>query len=284
MKMIRRIIIYLLCLIIFAAPTMTGAEQYSFTNISTVEGLSQLSVLCIFQDSNGYMWFGTRDGLNKYDGLSFEHYFNRRQDSTSISDNHIKCIGEDANGYIWAGTRFGMNRLDPDSGKVMRFFLDRNNLHGESNTVRALYVNKERNLVYAGGFCGLYALDSSEGEFKPVNKIKTRVNDIAGSGDTLFVATATGLYAITGEKLSFWSPFEPESGKHCSVDVIYIDNDRTLWLSSYRNGIPSFIAKEVPFCIAFLTYTDSSLLYNDKNASSLIAFNTLKRCLASKLP
>ena len=237
MKMIRRIIIYLLCLIIFAAPTMTGAEQYSFTNISTVEGLSQLSVLCIFQDSNGYMWFGTRDGLNKYDGLSFEHYFNRRQDSTSISDNHIKCIGEDANGYIWAGTRFGMNRLDPDSGKVMRFFLDRNNLHGESNTVRALYVNKERNLVYAGGFCGLYALDSSEGEFKPVNKIKTRVNDIAGSGDTLFVATATGLYAITGEKLSFWSPFEPESGKHCSVDVIYIDNDRTLWLSSYRNGI-----------------------------------------------
>src|SRR5688572_81503 len=63
-----------------------------FNTISTKEGLSQVSVMCILQDSRGFMWFGTRDGLNRYDGYKFKVYKNVAKDPTSISGNFIQTI------------------------------------------------------------------------------------------------------------------------------------------------------------------------------------------------
>ena len=69
-----------------------GAERYYFSNLSLDDGLSQITVLCSFQDSRGLMWFGTRNGLNRYDGYSFDVFRNEAGNSACISDNHILCI------------------------------------------------------------------------------------------------------------------------------------------------------------------------------------------------
>lgn len=78
-----------------------------FERISLEQGLSQNSIYSIIQDRDGFMWFGTEEGLNKYDGNSFKVYKNNKEDRTSIADNFIKKIFLDNEGSIWIGTLHG---------------------------------------------------------------------------------------------------------------------------------------------------------------------------------
>jgi len=82
-------------------------QQYSFKHISVDEGLSQNSVYAILQDRKGFMWFGTKDGLNCYDGYTFKIFRNNPYDSTSLSDNFVTKLYEDKLGRLWIGTQNG---------------------------------------------------------------------------------------------------------------------------------------------------------------------------------
>lgn len=84
------------------------------TSLSITQGLSNNSVRCIFQDKKGFMWFGTFDGLNRYDGYNFKIFRNRFNDSTSLLHNYIYAIAEDAKQQIWIGSGQGLNILDPE--------------------------------------------------------------------------------------------------------------------------------------------------------------------------
>lgn len=86
-----------------------------FQRLSAKQGLSQNSVMVIFKDSQGYMWFGTRDGLNRYDGYTFTIYRHDGRDKYSLSNNYIRCIAEDNEGVIWVGTEDGLNAFDRSS-------------------------------------------------------------------------------------------------------------------------------------------------------------------------
>jgi ligand-binding sensor domain-containing protein len=79
-------------LLIIALTYVTPAQEYIFQQLTVDDGLSQSTVFATLQDSRGYMWFGTIDGLNKYDGYDFTIYSNDPNDYTTISDNVITCI------------------------------------------------------------------------------------------------------------------------------------------------------------------------------------------------
>lgn len=81
-----------------------------FSGYSIADGLSQSVVNCILQDSQGFMWFGTQNGLNRFNGYSFEVYNYRPADTTSLSNNWIYAIAEDREGNLWIGTKGGLNR------------------------------------------------------------------------------------------------------------------------------------------------------------------------------
>lgn len=85
--------------------------------LGSKDGLSNSEVRCIFQDHEGYMWFGTYDGLNRYDGYDFKVFRNRPADTNSIIHNYVNCISEDALHNIWVGTRQGACLLNPVLGK-----------------------------------------------------------------------------------------------------------------------------------------------------------------------
>ena len=112
-------------------------DKLLFDNLSVKDGLSQLSVLAIFKDSEGYMWFGTRNGLNRYNGYVFDRFLYDQDDSLSISDNYIKNIGEDSDGNLWIGTTNGLNRFDKNSRTFERYYLNQTDESGYGNTVRA---------------------------------------------------------------------------------------------------------------------------------------------------
>ncbi|HKB45115.1 MAG TPA: two-component regulator propeller domain-containing protein, partial [Chitinophagaceae bacterium] len=92
---------------VIALNAVSQKQNIKFEHLGTEQGLSQSNVLCILQDSRGFMWFGTRDGLNKYDGYEFTVYKNKADDKNSISNNYIQAIKESKNGYIWIATRGG---------------------------------------------------------------------------------------------------------------------------------------------------------------------------------
>ncbi|MEJ2614797.1 MAG: two-component regulator propeller domain-containing protein, partial [Ignavibacteriaceae bacterium] len=92
------------CLFILIPIDIFPQGYISFNHLTVEDGLSQSSVTCIFQDRQGFMWFGTQDGLNRYDGYNFKVFKNEPGDSTSISDNFIFSIYQDKNGILYFET------------------------------------------------------------------------------------------------------------------------------------------------------------------------------------
>ncbi|MDA3824067.1 MAG: hypothetical protein PF450_15840, partial [Bacteroidales bacterium] len=122
-----------ICVICLLIPKIAYSQNISaqnadlkFEHISTIDGLSQSTVLCILQDSKGFMWFGTQDGLNKYDGYSFTQYHYDLGDSSSILGNFIFCLLEDAKGNLWIGTDRGLNMFDRVNNTFVRYQHDAN--------------------------------------------------------------------------------------------------------------------------------------------------------------
>ena len=92
-----------------------GAQgQIPFTRISMQEGLSQAAVHAIAQDRFGYMWFGTQEGLNRFDGYRFTRFLHHRDEPTSLSHNWVYALLSDRDGFLWVGTKEGgLNRSIP---------------------------------------------------------------------------------------------------------------------------------------------------------------------------
>ena len=113
-----------------------------FDLINTDQGLSNNNVHCIYQDRYGYMWFGTEDGLNKYDGYDITVFKKIKNDSTSISDNFINCITEDASGNLWIGTNNGLNKYYRLANNFIQYKadkLDKNAL--QNNHIKSLLAD-----------------------------------------------------------------------------------------------------------------------------------------------
>ncbi|MFY0628292.1 MAG: hypothetical protein JXR07_18495 [Reichenbachiella sp.] len=96
-------------------------DGYNFKRFSTEDGLSQISVLDIQEDSHGFIWIGTRNGLNVYNGFKFEHFFTDPWDSTSLINNHINAILPDKFNNLWIGTNGGLCRFDREQGTFKRY-------------------------------------------------------------------------------------------------------------------------------------------------------------------
>jgi signal transduction histidine kinase/ligand-binding sensor domain-containing protein/DNA-binding response OmpR family regulator len=100
-------------LLLAGSAPLAAQERVAFRHLTIADGLSQNAVSAIVQDRRGFMWFGTKDGLNRYDGYQFVAFRHDPFDSTSISDSEIASLFEDSRGTLWVGTRGGgLNRFD----------------------------------------------------------------------------------------------------------------------------------------------------------------------------
>jgi signal transduction histidine kinase/ligand-binding sensor domain-containing protein len=121
---------------------LAAQDNFRFEHFTSENGLSENFVYTVFQDSKGFLWIGTHDGLNRYDGYRFKKFRHNPADSNSIPDNTIKSICEDGKGNIWLATNAGLCRYDPAKNVFLRFALQRN-----SNDVRKIIMCDKMSLI-----------------------------------------------------------------------------------------------------------------------------------------
>ena len=112
----------LIGMLIYILPQVTEAQMQNirFEHLTTDEGLSHSNVLCVLQDHYGYLWFGTFDGLNKYDGYEFKCYRYSDKDPNTIPNNIIRSLCEDHDGNLWIGTDEGLCLYNRDGDSFIR--------------------------------------------------------------------------------------------------------------------------------------------------------------------
>ncbi|MDP1842297.1 MAG: two-component regulator propeller domain-containing protein [Sediminibacterium sp.] len=104
----------------------TVFAQPGFMHFTVKNGLSQNAITCIYKDKRGFIWLGTQDGLNQFDGQKIKQYRYEVGDTSTISDQYITSINEDGAGYLWVGTRNGLNRLNLQTNQFTRIHFDKN--------------------------------------------------------------------------------------------------------------------------------------------------------------
>ncbi len=133
-------------LLTFAFPDLsaTSPVNWRIVNYSLDQGLSQISVNTVIQDSYGFLWVGTQDGLNKFDGYEFVVFRHQPSDVRSLSNSFVQSVIEDRNGNIWIGTQDGLNKLDRSTNTFRVFRNDPDDPATLShNNIYFLYEDRE---------------------------------------------------------------------------------------------------------------------------------------------
>ncbi len=248
----RSILAFLLCFIGWLAQASSPAVR--FDRLSLSDGLSQSAVAAIYQDSQGFMWFGTEDGLNRYDGYEFKVYKYQSDDDRSISGNHIKAIFEDKDGYLWIGTLgSGLNRYDRVSDTFTRFIHDDSDPNSlADNTVWSIVQDGKGQLWVAteGGISRLegngfhhYRADSTKPNRLSHNNVRTLLSDPDG---VLWAGTYGGglnrIDTVSGQIKHYKHIARlPGSLSNDKVLRLYRDGFGELWVGTESGGLNRFL-------------------------------------------
>ncbi|MBC8506624.1 MAG: hypothetical protein ISR58_20245 [Anaerolineales bacterium] len=238
-------------------PKISPGQHLRFDSISIDDGLSQSSVFSILQDSRGYMWFGTEDGLNKYDGYNFTIYKHDPDDPDSLISNWIQTLFEDDSGMLWIGTQDGLDRFDPETETFVHYRNGPNDPDSLSdNAISTIYQDRGSTLWIGTGYGGLNRYDPENDSFIDYqshpkglssNSVSVIFEDQEGM---LWIGTSDkGLNRFYPEE-NQWEHFsndpnDPNSLSHNNVSAISADKDGTLWIGTDGGGINKLILSDV---------------------------------------
>lgn len=201
--MFRRLFAFLI-LNLLSLPLLLGQEEYvRFKRITIDDGLSLSSVYNIYQDSKGFMWFGTEDGLNKYDGRTITVFGATTDQHYLLANKWIELVYEDKAGMIWLGSRGGLTMYNPRKGIFNTLKHDPDSPFSLSNDSITSIIADLRNNIWIGTYSGLNKVDRITGEVTRVFPDQPELNgltshitgfEIDRSG-TMWIGTRQGLFS-----------------------------------------------------------------------------------------
>ena len=244
-------------------PSSVAAQSNTirFERLTVEDGLSQNAILAIAQDTQGFLWLGTEDGLNKYDGYQFVVYEHDPNDPTSLADNYVSAIHVDHEGHIWIGTRSGLDRYDRDAGEFIHYSAE----SGDSSGFQGKWINSihedRLGMLWVGTFeAGLNVLDRSTGTFSNYRHDEGDPSTLGGDGVSviyensaghIWIGTENGLDRFDRSRDAFThfqhDPADPSSLSDNSVTAITEDAEGYLWIGTAEGGLNRFDHKSETF-------------------------------------
>jgi ligand-binding sensor domain-containing protein len=237
----------------FLSPAPTFSQGIKFDHLSVKQGLSQGNVLDIQQDKFGFIWIGTEDGLNMFDGYTFTIFRNNPKDSTSLSNNNIYCLVEDKDGNLWIGTQNGLNYYDRRSNIFQRYFNktdDKSSL--TNNTILSLCIDSKNNL-WIGTANGLSFYDIAKKQFTQYVHVDSDSTSLANAdvrsviedhAKRIWAGTSGGLGMLNADQKTFTNyVHDPNNGSSISsnkIRTLFEDKDHSIWVGTFDQGLNKF--------------------------------------------
>ncbi|MBI4647346.1 MAG: hypothetical protein HY738_12365 [Bacteroidia bacterium] len=277
-------IIFLLLIALYVNINNLFSQSLKFEHITVDDGLSQSTVFCILQDSEGFIWFGTQGGVNKYDGYSFEGYKHIPGETNSLSSNWVLCFDEDNSGNMWIGTTAGLNKLNKKTGNITRYKNDPTKPESSLNDdiVYAVLVDK-KGFVWAKTYNALNRLDTLSGKFSYYEHYIDLFSDYTNTTNNaypiledekgnIWVGSAYGLFMFDRKYEQFqkfrYNPNNPNSLSNNYVSALIIDKSNRLWIGT-KNGLNKYDTENKTFIHYFHDSEDQNSL-SDNDVSYIL--------------
>lgn len=240
---------------VFLFLNASAQRQVFFDHLSVPDGLSSNNVRSVCQDDNGYMWIGTADGLNRYDGYRFVVYKNNPDDSTSLPDSYVQEVYFDSRGDLWVGTQDGVCRFDPSTNGFITFKPEVT--LNEGFWVTSLFEDSRGRLWVGTRYEGAYLLDRETGQLSfPKVFLDGIVRDWGGPVASLMETAAGQLYLGSwsdgllkfNEQEGLWNQVKVDGAYSDIISKAFIwkvheDKAGQLWLGT-NNGFYKYIPQQ----------------------------------------
>lgn len=259
--------------------SLNAQSPYYFESITHQNGLSSDIITDIYQDREGYLWFSTEDGLNRYDGYSFKIFRKDFQNHNSITDNNVKAIAEDRSGRLWIGTRInGISVFDKNAGTFTTISTDEGPVRLPTNNIESLHIDNSNNIWIGTENYGILRITpekelvvyrAKNRNLSNLTSVKTIYED---SNNKLWIGTwGSGLYYYDPENDNFF-PVDlswPENLSRRPVVAIHEDRYGRFWIGTWENGL--FLisgSAEQGFEIVKHTHIHDDLVFDQQNIPS----------------
>ncbi|TGV04760.1 hybrid sensor histidine kinase/response regulator transcription factor [Flavivirga rizhaonensis] len=240
------------CIALSTAQENTSfSNNLKFKNYSTKDGLSQRSVASILQDNQGFMWFGTRYGLNKFDGDTFKNYNYNSEEINSLSHNWITELVKDYSGTIWVGTKKGLNKYSPENDNFSRVRKSNLNKQFYDHEIWDIKV-QDSSFLWIATNQGLDKFHIATNNILTFKHNDNNPNSISSDKvRRIFIASNNDLWISTSEKIDLYD-VKKNGFKHYdypnnatptitknNVTALFQDSSGKIWLG-YNNGLAFF--------------------------------------------
>lgn len=247
MRLIHFIRLSILLLVLLTSPLEGQQATASFQFLNTEDGLSQNHVFHIMQDTDGFIWFSTMGGLSRYDGFTFNNYYHKEGDSTTLSSSYINAFYQDRSGRCWVVTQSGFNYWDRHTGKAHRYYHDGKNSNSLGHNLTRAIIEDKEGFLWIAHQKGLDRFDPSTNQFRHYFNDQYGVARHSGalaisrSGEVWAVGV-NGLFKIDNrlDSLLFVKqlPASLSTPPHEGRDLL-IDHEDRIWMS-YKNGFVQY--------------------------------------------
>jgi PAS domain S-box-containing protein len=232
-------------------PILSQELKYRSDIITRENGLSNSSVSCIIKDKYGFLWIGTWNGLNRYDGYDMTVFQHNPADSLSLSNSNINSLYEDKDGLIWIATDDGLNCYNQITGKFKHYYFRNNESGQELNQLNGL-AEDEDGLIWIGCLNGgLISLEKASGRYQlHLNSFSERSNTIFAIladkivNEYIWIGTADGLFRYNRNTRLFERKIKGVPDAIIFVQVINQDNQGNIYLGTWGNGLIKYDQKK----------------------------------------